>query len=299
MALLIDYLEEAAAYLKEKHEKLKALETMYHKVYDSDLVREAKATRQDITKKSSEVIQELLIHLEELRALHRYFPDLLQAFMEDEYIGRIVTKKAWLLDYRPLPAQEAASSLAQLKAWRSELKEAKRSLRGWVGTVDARAFCATYPALRGYLKGEMDKADVLDAIDKADKALRKEGWLVLITDSLIEIPLSKFIVKYNNLSYEETAARLQVTRTKGRGTVAETGAVEMLRQVQKKKDHYYKIITQLFLANPHYLESLKKRKGWLSKGKATPIERFARDVTPHGIKERVWLNDMRKRLGQQ
>lgn len=296
MGLLIDYLEEAAAYLKEKKEALRKLDKMYRRVYDSDLVREMKSIRLEMARKRSEVTTELLYNLEEFRALHKYFPQLLQAFMEDGYIGKVIRKKAWLLDFKPAGAEEAAAKLEQLRQWRAQLKDAKKFLRGWMGKVDARSFCATYPALRGYLKGEVDKEDVIQVIDGVDKLLRREGWLLLITDSLIHVPLSKFIIKYNDIRFDETKARLALARMRGRGTVAEAQATDALREIQKKKEHYERVITQLFLANPFYLESMKKKKTWLSRDKTGVIERFAKGITPHKIKERVWLNEMRKKL---
>jgi len=297
MGLLIDYLEEAAAYLMGQRGKLKKLDAEYHRVYDSDLVREMRGVRTEIARKQAEVKEALLVNLEEFRALNKYFPELLGTYMEDEHIGKVITSKAWLLDFRPIPQEQAAAKLEQLKEWRAQLRDARKFLRGWIGKVDSRSFGATYLPLRGYLKGEMDKEEVLHAIDKVDRLLRREGWLVLISDSVINIPLSKFVMKYNSLQYDETKAQLECRHMAGRGTVAESKAAERLREVQKQKEHYARMITQLFLANPEYLASLKKRKTWLSRDKGGAVERFARLVTPHKIKERVWLNDMRKKLG--
>src|SRR5512143_1058013 len=192
MPLLIDYLEEATDYLRQRKERLKQLDAQFRKIYDSDLKHEMAEIRREIAKKSSEVTTELLYNLEEFRALHRYFPDLLQVYMEDEYIGRILSKKAWLLNYKPLPPQEAAARLKQLKEWRAQLKDAKMFLKRWVGMVDAKSFAATYPILKGHISGDMYKSDVEAAISQVDKGLLREGWLLLISDSLIEIPLAKF-----------------------------------------------------------------------------------------------------------
>lgn len=297
MGLLIDYLEESAAYLRAQREALRKLDQQYRRVYDSDLVREMKRVRQEIGRKHAEIKEELLVNLEEFRALNKYFPELLGTYMEDEHIGKVITSKAWLLDFHPMPQDQAAAKLGQLKEWRAQLRDARRFLRGWMGKVDSRSFAATYPPLRGYIKGELDKEEVLHAIDKVDRLLRREGWLVLISDSVIHIPLSKFVVKYNSFQYEEAKAQLECRHMAGRGTIAETKAAERLREVQHRKEHYGRMITQLLLANPEYLASLKKKKTWLSRDKGGAVERFARMVTPHKIKERAWLNDMKKRLG--
>lgn len=299
MTLLIEYLEEAAAYLREKRGKLKKLDEQYRRIWDRDIKKEMFQTRQDISKKSSEVNNELLLNLEEFRAIHKYFPELLQAYMEDEHIGKTLQKKAWLLDYKPLAPKAAAARLAQLQEWRSQLRDAKEFLKRWVGTVNARAFVATYPILRNYLSGTMDKIDALSAIATADKTLLKEGWLILISDSLIQIPVAKFMSKINALRIEEMDARAGLARAQGRGTVAETAALRKFQEIIKRKQHYEKVLTQLFLANPDYLRQQKKKKNWLAREKAGNLDKIVQGITPHTIKERVWLNAMRKKLDEK
>jgi hypothetical protein len=297
--LLVDYLEDAAAYMREKKEKLKKLDAQYRRIYDRDIKKEMAQTRLEIAKKSSEVTNELMYHLDEFRALNKYYSELLQAFMEDEYIGKTISKKAWLLDYKPLPPQQAAAKLGELRQWRAQLKDAKKFIKRWVGTVDARSFGATYPVLRGYLKGEMDKVDARAAIEKADKFLLKEGWLLLISDSLIDIPIAKFMTKINTLRYEEMGARAALARATGRGTVAETVALRRFQEITKQRQHYEKVLTQVLLANPNYLKKLKKKKNWLSREKAGNLDKLVQSITPHTIKERSWLNQMRKRLDEK
>jgi hypothetical protein len=69
-----------------------------------------------------------------------------------------------------------------------------------------------------------------------------------------------------------------------------------LEEIVAKRQHYETVMTQILLANPEYLSSLKKKKGWLSKGKIDTISRFAERITPHKIRERAWLNDMKKKI---
>ncbi len=297
--LFIDYLEEAAASLREMKEKLKKLDLQYRRIWDRDIKKEMFQTRQEIAKKSSEVTNELLLNLDEFRALHKYYPALLQVYMDDEYIGKVISKKAWLLDYRPLPAKDAADRLAQLREWRAQLRDAKQFLKRWVGTVNARAFTATYPVLRGHVSGTVDKADVLAAIAEVDKVLLKEGWLLLISDSLIQLPIAKFMSKINALRIQEMAAKADLVRSQGRGTVAETVALRKFQEVSKGKQHYERVLTQLFLANPNYLRLQKKKKNWLAREKAGNLDRIVQSITPHTIKERVWLNQMRKKLDEK
>lgn len=299
MTLLIDYLEGAASYMKEKKERLRKLEEQYKRIYDTDLKREMADIRRDMTKKSSEITTELLYNLVEFRALSKYYPELLEVYLDDEYIGRIISKKAWLLDYKPLPADQAAAKLQQLQQWRAQLKDARGFMRRWVGTIDAKALIATYPALRGAVQGSLYKDDALAAIKKADRMLLKEGWLLLIGDTLIQIPIAKFQARINQLRYDESAAKAELGRAMGKGTVAETVALRKYQEVSKKKQHYERALTQLLLANPEYLKKLKKKKNWLSRERQGNLDRLVASITPRTIKERVWLDQMRKKLDEK
>jgi hypothetical protein len=252
--------------------------------------------RREIAKKTSEIYNELLVNLDEFRAIHKYHPDLLRAFMDDEYIGKVLLKKAWLLDFHSVPPKDAAGKLQQIRSWRAQLKDAERFLRTWVGPVDSRAIIATYPILKGHIVGELDKADAQKAIEELDKALLKEGWLVLLSDSLIQIPIAKFMSKVNQFLYEELQAKAALIKASGRGTIAETAALRAYQAVSRKRQRYEGMVVQLLLANPAYLSSLKKKKTWLSRERQGNLDKIVKSVTPHKIKERAWLDQMREKI---
>ena len=297
MRLLIDYLEESERYLRERKEKLNRLEAQFKHVYDRDIKKEMAAIKVEMAKKNSEIINELLFSLEEFRALNKYFPELLAVYMEDENIGKILTKKSWLLDFKNVPPKQAALKLQQLRDWRAQLRQAKETLKGWTGKVEARAFVATFPILRGYMKTDLDKDEALEVIKKADRILLREGWLLLISDSLIEIPLAKYMGKIHKLRYEEIKAKTEYQRASGRGTVAETAALRRLQEIVKKRKHYENAVMQILLSNPGYLKEMKKKKDWLSRDKSGALDQIARSVTPRSLKERAWLDEMKRKLG--
>jgi hypothetical protein len=296
MMLLVDYLEEATAYLREKRERLQKLDQQFRKIYDRDLKKEMATIKVDIKKKSSEINYQLLLNLEEFRALNKYYRELLQAYMDDENIGKVISKKSWLLDFRSVPPKQAAARLEQLRYWRGKLREAKKFLKKWVGRVDARSITATYPVLKGYMSGEMDREEAIATVDKVDNILLREGWLILISDSLIQIPLAKFLSMVTSLRYQEAQAQADLRRATGRGTVAETAALRKYQEIFRKRQHYESAITQILLANPDYLRSLKKKKSWLSRDRSGYFEKMVETIVPHRIKERVWLNEMNKKL---
>lgn len=295
--LLINYLEEAADYIRERKLKIQKLERQFHHIYDSDLKKEMAATWKEIRRKRSEIIDELLLNLEEFRALDKYFSDLLQVLMEDEDIGNVISKKAWLLDFKQVPPKEANIKLEQLMEWRAQIKAARGSLRGWVGTIRAHSFLTNFPIMRGFINQDMLKADVLEAIKKAEKTILREGWLLLLSDSLIKIPVTKFATKINQYQHEENDAKTELKKALGKGTIPETIATRKLEEATKKKTHYERILRQILLANPEYLKTLKKSKTWLSREKSSTVEKFAKTITPHSLKERAWLNEMKKKIG--
>lgn len=294
--LLIEYLEQAAFFLREKNETRSRLEAQYRRIYDRDIKREISIINREIEKKKSEVTNQLLLNLEEFRFLDKYFPELLKAFMEDEFIGPTISKKSWLLNYAPVAPAEAARRLEFLRRKRLQLKDAKRFLRKWVGSVDSKAFCATFPVLKGHLDQDLEKDEAAKIIDEADLKLRKEGWLLLISDSLIKIPISKFSDKLVKYKMQEMTAQNEMRRVKGKGTVAEAAALRKYRKIVRRRDHYENLIIQLLLANPNYLRSLKRNRDWLSRTRRGVVEKIAERVTPHKVKERAWLNEMREKL---
>ncbi|MBU0528079.1 hypothetical protein KKE92_06360 [Candidatus Micrarchaeota archaeon] len=294
--LLIDYLEEAAEYLRVQIENRHKLEDQYRRIYDRDIKREISIVNRDIKKKKSEITTQLLLNLDEFRYLKVYFPELLDAFMEDEYIGKIISSKSWLLYYKPLPPKEAAMKMNQLKMFRAQLKEAKKFTKTWVGTVNSKAFAATFPILKGRITGKLTKGEVVQAIEKADKELMKEGWLLLISDSLIKIPLSKFSNKIIRLRVAKMQADAKVKYSRGRGTVAETNALREYNKIARKLAHYENLVIQILLANPNFLRNMKKNHTWLSRDKLSIIEKVAETVTPRTVKERAWLNEMNEKL---
>jgi hypothetical protein len=296
LMLLIDYMQDASLKIQELTESLQKLDVQYRRSYDRDTRREMSVIKTEIKKTKNDARNELLFRLEEFRYLDKYFPELLKTFMEDNHIGPVMKKKAWLLDFKPVPAKQAAMKLDQLKVSRMQLMDAKKTLVGWVGDVSKKAFVATYPILEGHMKGDMDKDEALEMVEKVSKLLLREGWLLLISDSLIKIPIAKFMNRIQKLRTMEMQAEMLFAKARGKGTVAETAALRELEKIRTKKDHYERILRQVLLSNPKYLRSMKRKKDWLSREGQSGFEKFIQGVTPHKVKERAWLNEMKKKI---
>ena len=297
MPLLIEYFSEAEEYVREKKEKLKELELQFRRVSDSDIKREINIISREIDKKLSEIKDTILLNLDEFRYLQKYYPNLFSVFVEDQYIGPTISSKLWLLEVRRLSPEEASIQLQQIKQWRDSLRDAKKMLKGWYGKVEYRSFVATYPILRGIINSDMEKEDVLEAISGLDKMFKKQGWALLISDSLIKIPLSRYVDLLKQAAYEERLALDKTKKTAVRGTVAEAISKKEYDKAFKKRLHYELMIRQILLSNPEYLRSIKKNKSWLSSNKKTVLSATASTITPKTVREKAWFDEMKKKVG--
>ncbi len=294
MALLIDFIESSASYIHERKDKLEALQKSYRLSADPDIKKEMFLLKKEIGKKNTQIRVQILLNLDELRYLNKYYPDLLAFLMEDDCVGKTLSKKAWLLDFHELPANFAASKLSEIRNWRMQLRLVQKNLKRYGSSINIKNILSTYPFLTGFVTTSMQKEEIIDALKQSDRALRREGWLVLLSSSLIQIPLSKFVDKLSRFKSEEYTQASKSLRVKGKGTIAEVSALRGLQEAQRKREHLENIIMQILLSNPDYLRALKKKA--LSSRAKSPLMNIAKQLTPHSIHERSWLDEMKKRV---
>lgn len=292
--MLIDYLEEAAALLSEKKESYHKLNRQYKKFYSKDLREEMEILKAEINKKNREVNEKLYDNLHELESIKNYFSDLYNVFLDDPNIGSLIKKKTWLLERKEEKKQKAEVKINEIKEKRAQLRDAASFIKKWPReTIDAKSLTATWSALKNKIKGEMDKEDVLLKIKDLDKLLKREGWLILINESMVDQPLNSFSEKIKELKYDELEKSRGIEKAKGKGSVKEYAALKEYRTAQKKTKRMERIIRHLLLASSSFLEKLKKRK----KGKIpNDIEAIAGSIKIKKINEKVWLKEMRKKL---
>lgn len=295
--LIIDYLEDAAGFIGKRREILLELNRQYNEIYDKQIRDEMDIVRKEIKKKKSEVIENLYGNVDELRHLKKYFPELLDVFIEDEGIGPILRRKKFLYENRKqLDEKEASGKLEQVRAKRRELRDAKKFMNSWAGTISAKKLGATYHMLKDKFKGDVESAEVIEKIDEMKNELRREGWRIFVNSPLIMVPLQKMIGDLKALEVEEYRKKKRCDDAKGRGTNIEYIAQKNLESVQRRKEHVEKMIKHLLLSNPEFLQELKKNKNWLKKHDMEPLEKFAENVTYKKVKEKVWLTEMKKRI---
>ncbi len=294
--LLVDYLEESAEYLAGKNKALRELNRQYKEVYDKQIREEMDVVKKEIGKKREEIIETVYENLEEMRYLKKYFAELLQVFLEDENIGDILSKKSFLFENsRQMDDREALNKLNEIKKKRSQLRDAKKFLHDWTGTISGRKLGATYPVLKGKIEGNADKEDAIEVIKKMNSKLRKKGWMIIINSPLAVVPLQRYMNRKKMLEVAEIEAKRAYANSKGKGTSAEYDAKKKLDETVKEKNHVEKMIKHVLLANPELLSSLKKAQGW-KRGKKDPLQLLAESIPMNKIREKTWMDQMRKKL---
>lgn len=296
--LLVDYLEEASEFLRSKREQLMEFRKQYEMLYDKDIREEMDILNSEIGKKKSEVTDHLYENAEELRYIKKYFPEFFEILLEDREIGDILRKKKFLYEHTGLKGDMAVHKLIEIAGKRRRLKDAKKFLESWHGTITEKQLTATYPVLKGIIKGKtLESTEVISKIRDYDKKLKKEGWSVIISSKeLIAKAVEKFIFKLKRSEMELLHARSKHEQAMGKGSVTEYSAAKILKKAEKRRDHLKRMIGHLLLANPEFLSALKRQKGWLDKRKKSELEKFAEQVGVKRIREKTWLEKMSKKL---
>jgi len=293
--LLIDYLEETSDFLHEKKNKLRELEASYNESYSRDIREEMDIVKKDIKKKLNELVDMLYENVEELRCIKKYFPDFFAVLLEDKDIGKVLKKHDLLFDTLTFP--QAEQHLMLIKQARAQLKDAIKFLEKWPGVIKEKQLTATYPVLKGEIKGDMESSDAINLIREMDKKLRSEGWKIIVSnDSLLARVLERYIRKLKKAELSIAQLKMNYEEAKSRGSVAEYNALKALKNGEIKKEKILRRIKQLLLANPRFLESVKKKTSWLARGKKTELEKIAEHIAPKKIKEKIWFDRMRKKL---
>jgi len=294
--MLIDYLQESSEELRRKREEYRSLFREYKRYYSRDIRDELNAKKEEIRKMRTEISEHMYENLQELVLIKRYFPDLYAMLLEDESIGGLIRKKDWLISRKEEKKEQADGRLRALKAGRSQLREAKKFIEKWPRpAIDAKSVIATWPVLKGVIEGEPDKLDALAAMEKKRKELVREGWSVLLNQSMIGDRLNAFVEKIKKFRVEESAKRIEAEKAKGRGSVPEYEAIKEFEKARKERERMERVCGHLLLANPMFLEKMRKELRTGKKNK-TELERMIEKTVVKKINETTWLKEMKKRL---
>jgi hypothetical protein len=292
--LLVDIIEETVDELREKADKLHELNAKFRQTYDRDIRHEMDDLIKEMRRIRSSLSDQLYIHMDELRNIKKYYPELLEIYADDPFIGKTIQSKMWLLEFEDLGQGMAAKKLDEIRQKRHELRGAREELSRRGRLRIKETFLEQFPILSEDLEEGMLREEALDIIEEKDRKLKRDGWLVLITTSLIGRVAMVMLQKVAMAAAAERQAEMMVKEAHGQGTIAEDNARRKLNSAIKKRKVMERKIAHLLQANPDYLKSLKKST--LAKGPDSALRSFAKNVPQKSIKEKPWLDAMRKKL---
>jgi hypothetical protein len=311
--LLVDYFEDAAEFLREKKEQLARLEKEYKQAYSRDVREEMDEVKKEINKKMREIADKLYENAEEVRSIKKYFPEFFETLLEEPEIGKILKNNDVIYDRLKFP--QADRHLQLLRESRAQLRDAIRFLEKWPGVIKEKQLTATYPILKGAIKGDMESTDAIEKIKEMDKILMREGWKVIVSnENLLGQILDRYMQRLRLAKLDVMKKTEQYEQAKGRGSITEYSALKTLKNAEKKVKKIEKQIRRLLLLNPDFLDAIKKNRGWLARmtksqhfglfgnyqisdtTKKSELEKIAESVAPKKIREKIWLEEMSKRL---
>ncbi|MEM4359246.1 MAG: hypothetical protein QXT45_01810 [Candidatus Bilamarchaeaceae archaeon] len=268
----------------------------YEEAFDKEIREEMDILKSEIKAKRAEIIDKLYENVDELRHIKKYFPEFFEVLLGDEEIGKILKRRDFLFDARPVPPNTALKLFVELVEARRQLKDAIAFLEKWQGVITERQLTATYPILKGAITSDVESSDAIETIKALDDKLKRDGWRIIIGNEQLTAQIAeRLIKKLKKAEIELQRARLNYEDAKGRGSVNEYTALKMLKRAEEGKARWERALRRLLLANPTYLSSLKK-KNWLQRKTRSELEMFAEKVTAKKVREKSWLNSMKKRL---
>ncbi len=189
--LLIDYLDEKSQKVAKLREEIAELRHQIKEIYDRDIYKEIEDKTKKIAKIHAEVRQKLLENLEEFRMLKKYYPELLEAFLEDENIGKAIKKRLWILEVGP--KKNAMRLFNDLRLKRQIIKRAIKELKAYKNT---KKILKKYPMLVGLVSSE-EWEEALEQLKELDNELKILGWELILSDpKLTEIAIAKLMHHY-------------------------------------------------------------------------------------------------------
>ena len=294
--MILDYLEYSTTYMKEKKTTEHSLERQLKEFYSKDIREELLHLRQEIKKKQSEIIRHFYDNLEEYRLLKKHFPELFEEYFCDAYVGKLLSDKRWIIEFKPLSEEEASKRFQDIKKKRKQLREARMFLKDTPGKVDYKSLSATWNVLKDVLKDGMEQEEALDAVRDKNVELKKEGWKVLLNDSLILLPIRRLIQKLVEQEVIERQKFADAEKNKGKGTVAEYDALSKLRKANKERMCIYMRLIHLLLCNPDFLQKLKKRPLTAARGPERALLGIINTINVKKVDEKKWLEEMHATL---
>lgn len=299
--MLVDYLEEASADLRELDSKLVKLSHQYKQFYYAELREEMNGIKKKIHKKKQEIIDNIYKNSQEFFLIKKHFPQFFQLLKEDEQLAKIFEQVSWLSDFKILDSKQASSIITEIKKQRAIIREIKDFLKKWTGKIDSRSLIATWDILKGELTGELEKDEVLQVLNRKNKELRRKGWLVMLNEPFIFKQLAKIFEKLKKLRNEVIEKKTEVEKSKGKGTLAESAKLKELKKTESKKRKLERMCEHMLLVNHAFLIKIKSQKpsfrtNYKTENINNVVLSIINNLNVKTIDEKKWLAEMKNKL---
>lgn len=292
--MLIDYLEQVAKELAASEEKLLHLGREYQLMRDQETREQLSLVKKEIKQTRFSILEYIYLHLQELVLLQKHYPLYISSLKEDPYLGEVLRRISWLLDFKSMGQEECKNELLRIKAARKQLYEARDFLKKWAGSIDKKSLVATWPILSELLVNTMDKDEVIAVIKRKNKELRKAGWLVILHEPFIEAVVMRFLQRIRELKRESLEKQAELKKS-DKGIYKKEVFVKELEKATKEHMQLERRLRHLLLASYLYLLKLKKQKNtW--KDKKSDLASILEKLPIAELNEKIWLTEMQKRF---
>ncbi|MGV8176873.1 MAG: hypothetical protein ACP5NX_03670 [Candidatus Bilamarchaeaceae archaeon] len=297
--MLIQDLDNLSKDMKEISERIHKLNKEYRTVYDRAVMEDIRREKTALVKKKLEVIEAIYENLEELRLLKRHFPQLYSVLLEDPYIGKLLKRKGWLLDFQRLDEKAAKKRMDEVKAKRGQIRDANVFLKKWVGAIDSKSLTSTWPELSIVLAGidKIDKDELQRMLSDHDRRLRREEWLVSLNKPFVLELVKARLKRLYGLSQKREDAERIMHSSAGLGTVTEYSTKQSYEKALAEEKRYERKCRHMVVVNQEFMdEFLSPKVVWREKPVRDFIANNKTFLKAKRINELEWLGRMRKEV---
>ncbi|MFA6530717.1 MAG: hypothetical protein WCT31_03215, partial [Candidatus Micrarchaeia archaeon] len=257
--MLAEYLDNASMDMQKMKETARKLYAQYDQTLDRDVRNELVILQKKAAIKKRAIWATIYENLEEFRFMKKHFPQLFQVYAEDEYIGKIISAKEWLADFREMRHLDAEDRLIDLRTKINLLKALKGQLNSIAEPYDDKKLGDAWSLIGEKITEKTDKHEITDIIDIATKKFRQDGWAIRLNEPFVIKHINDFLGRLKDAIGEEVEAKRRFEDSKGRGTFWEYKAKQELDLAIKNRKRIERLTRHILVANPKFLAKFKSQ----------------------------------------
>lgn len=296
--MLVEYLDSASMEMQKIKETARKLYAQYDETLDRDIRNELLILQKKAAIKKRAIWATIYENLEEFRFMKKHFPQLFRVYAEDEYIGRIVSAKEWLADFREMRHLDAEDRLADIKADIRLLKELKSRLNSIEEPYTEEKLGDAWKLVEGKASEKTDRHELGGVIDGELKRLRRDGWAIRLNEPFVIKHINDFLGRLKDAINDEVESQRRFEDSRGRGTFWEYKAKQELDLAIKNRKRIERLTKHILVANPQFLSKFKRQHMiWRNKEVSEFMKKFMAEIDLPSINEKEWVEEMKRKIG--